>query len=197
MLVRPHHRDEKHSCAPSIPPCSNAVMLDLTEVRTILSSTPAALRQLAGSVSGAALEFRESPDAWTVREVLCHLADGEIADWIPRIGIILSNRPETPFAPFDREAGFDRYCGWSAAALLDEFDRLRAASVTCLSHFAIGPADLARTGIHPEFGPVTLEQLIACWVTHDFAHLAQISRILVRHFGREVGPWSKYFSLLR
>ena len=50
---------------------------------------------------------------------------------------------------------------------------------------------------HPEFGRVTLEQLLVCWVTHDLAHVAQIARVLVRHFGERIGPWTKYFSLLR
>ena len=44
---------------------------------------------------------------------------------------------------------------------------------------------------------VTLRQLLACWATHDLAHAAQISRLLTRAFGREVGPWVKYFSLLK
>jgi hypothetical protein len=43
---------------------------------------------------------------------------------------------------------------------------------------------------------VTAGQLLACWATHDLAHIAQISRSLVRFFGPHVGPWRKYFSLL-
>lgn len=58
------------------------------------------------------------------------------------------------------------------------------------------PDVLAREGRHPEFGAVTLEQLLATWVTHDHAHLAQIARVLTRHYGAFVGPWKKYFSLL-
>lgn len=44
---------------------------------------------------------------------------------------------------------------------------------------------------------MTLQQLLACWATHDMAHVAQISRLLTRSFGRHVGPWKKYVSLLR
>jgi hypothetical protein len=29
------------------------------------------------------------------------------------------------------------------------------------------------------------------------AHVAQMSRVLTRWFGRDVGPWTKYFSLLQ
>jgi hypothetical protein len=43
---------------------------------------------------------------------------------------------------------------------------------------------------------VTLAQLLACWATHDLAHIEQISRALVRHRGPDVGPWAKYYRLL-
>jgi hypothetical protein len=56
---------------------------------------------------------------------------------------------------------------------------------------------LGRTAIHPELGTVTLAQLLACWVTHDHAHIAQIARVLTRGYGAFVGPWRRYFSLLR
>jgi hypothetical protein len=33
-------------------------------------------------------------------------------------------------------------------------------------------------------------------MVHDLAHIAQISRSLIRFFGPDVGPWKKYFSIL-
>ena len=171
-------------------------MLDLAEARAILAHSPAVVRNLVSPAGDAAREFRDAPGGWNVRDVLCHLADGETADWVPRIAIILSSEPDKRFTPFDREAGFVRYRGWTCAALLDEFERLRAESLARLDAFHIARETLTRTGLHPEFGQVTLEQLIACWVTHDHAHVSQIARLLVRHFGAQVGPWRKYFSLL-
>jgi hypothetical protein len=44
---------------------------------------------------------------------------------------------------------------------------------------------------------VTLGQLLATWVTHDLAHLAQITRVLAKATGRHAGPWRANFSLLR
>ena len=61
----------------------------------------------------------------------------------------------------------------------------------------LAESHLRLTGVHPEFGPVTLHQLLACWATHDMAHIAQLSRIFTRANGRHVGPWRKYFSLLQ
>jgi hypothetical protein len=39
--------------------------------------------------------------------------------------------------------------------------------------------------------------LLATWAVHDFAHIAQIARVLTRHFGAHAGPWRAHFSLLR
>jgi hypothetical protein len=115
--------------------------------------------------------------------------------WRPRVAAIVAGG-EARFAPFDRLGGHRTYGGWPTGALLDEFDRLRRDNLAYLAQLNLDEAALTRTGIHPEFGTVTLGQLLACWVVHDLAHISQISRILVRRAGPEVGPWKKYFSLL-
>ncbi len=51
-------------------------------------------------------------------------------------------------------------------------------------------------GTHPEFGKVTLGQLLATWVAHDLTHLAQISRVMARRWTEAVGPWRKYLRVL-
>ena len=58
------------------------------------------------------------------------------------------------------------------------------------------PTDLERTGRHPEFGPVTLGQLIATWTAHDLAHLVQVSRTMARTYRDAVGPWRAYLSVM-
>jgi DinB superfamily len=172
--------------------------LNLQEVRQRLAEMPAALRALTGTLSADALNYREAPDSWTAIEVLGHLADGELTDWIPRVRVILSDdSSDKRFTPFVREAGLPRYVNQPVAAALDDFDALRADSLKAFDAFNITPDDLPRQGIHPTFGSVTLEQLLATWVVHDYAHLAQISRILTRHYGERVGPWTAFFSLLK
>jgi len=98
--------------------------------------------------------------------------------------------------PFAREGAFDRYRGWTGEALVGEFGQLRRANLEKLDRLKLSASHLSLTGIHPEFGVVTLEQQLASWATHDMAHIAQIARLLTRAFGRDAGPWRKYFSLL-
>ncbi|HTM26509.1 MAG TPA: DinB family protein [Vicinamibacterales bacterium] len=164
-------------------------------IRETLLQTPRVVEGLIAAATDDLLEWREADAVWNCVEVLCHLADGEITDWMPRIELIVSGGGR--FVPFDREAGFARYRGWSADALVGEFGQRRRANVERLDGLALTPDHLRLTGEHPEFGTVTLEQLLACWATHDMAHVSQISRVLTRAFGRDVGPWRKYFSLLQ
>jgi hypothetical protein len=169
----------------------------LADIREVLATTPGTLRSLIAGAPRAALDYREAPGSWTPVEVLAHVADGEITDWMPRLALVaLSGEPKR-FTPYDREGGFVRYSGWDAPALLQELERLRAANLAQLRTLNLSDVDLRRTAIHPELGVVTLEQLLACWATHDLAHIAQITRTLVRYFGAHVGPWRAYFSLLR
>jgi hypothetical protein len=169
--------------------------LPIAHVRDSLTQAPRIVEGLVASAPADALGWREAPGAWTPVEVLAHLADGEITDWMPRIERILSGGGR--FAPYDREGGFARYRGWSADALVGEFGQLRRANLEKLDRFALTAPHLRLTGEHPEFGSVTLEQLIATWAAHDLAHIAQLSRILTRAFGRHVGPWRHYFSILK
>ena len=43
---------------------------------------------------------------------------------------------------------------------------------------------------------MTLEQLLATWVTHDLTHLAQIARVMAKRHRETVGPWRAYLPLL-
>lgn len=170
-------------------------MFSLADARVSLLQAPRIVEGLVAAAPREALTWREAEGAWTCVEVLCHLADGEITNWMPRLNCILDGGGR--FTPFDREGGFRRYRGWTADALVGEFGQLRRANVEKLDRLGLTPARLQLRGEHPEFGSVTLEQLIACWATHDFAHVTQISRVLTRACGQHVGAWRAYFSLLR
>jgi hypothetical protein len=56
--------------------------------------------------------------------------------------------------------------------------------------------DFQRRGLHPELGPVTLEELLATWVAHDLSHIAQIARVMGRQYTDAVGPWRAYLPML-
>jgi hypothetical protein len=82
------------------------------------------------------------------------------------------------------------------AELLDEFADLREQNLRELEDIRLSEKDLERTGRHPEFGEVTLGQLLATWVVHDLGHIAQIARVLSKQYKDEVGPWSTYLRVI-
>jgi len=169
--------------------------LPIAHVRESLTQGPRIVEGLIAAAPADALEWREAPAAWTPTEVLAHLADGEITDWMPRVEKILGGGGRFP--SYEREGGFARYDGWTAEALVGEFGQLRRANLEKLDRLSLSAAHLRLTGEHPAFGTVTLEQLLATWAAHDMAHVLQMSRILARAFGRHVGPWRQYFSALK
>ena len=141
--------------------------LPVAHVRESLLQGPRLVEGLIAAAPAGAMQWRETPGAWTPVEVLAHLADGEITDWMPRVERILAGGGR--FAPYDREGGFARYRGWSAEALVGEFGQLRRANIEKLDRLDLTAPHLRLTGEHPEFGTVTLEQLLATWAAHDMA----------------------------
>jgi hypothetical protein len=57
--------------------------------------------------------------------------------------------------------------------------------------------ELDRRGIHPQFGEVTLGQLIATWTVHDLDHIAQIYSALAGSRDAAVGPWKENLGILK
>lgn len=171
-------------------------MLTLEQIRSTLTVTPPVLSSLLTRLDPHLLHVNEGEGTWSPFQVLCHVVWGEVDDWMPRVRLLLEHGTDRPFTPFDREAGFARYEGWPLDRLLGEFSRLRTENLAALDDLELTSSDLSRRGRHPELGIVTLEQLLATWVTHDFAHLTQISRVLTRHHGEAVGPWRAFFRAL-
>ncbi|HEX4932623.1 MAG TPA: DinB family protein [Gemmatimonadaceae bacterium] len=170
--------------------------LDLPDALAVLERTPRTLRSLLDGLSPAWTDATDGPDTWSPYVVVGHLIHGERTDWIPRARIILSQGPDRRFTPYDRFAQFRESQGKALAQLLDEFDTLRAANVATLAAWRLTPTQLLLEGEHPEFGAVTLSQLLATWVAHDLGHLAQVARVMARQYREAVGPWTAYLSIL-
>ena len=168
----------------------------LSEIIAILERTPKTLRALLSGLSEGWTSINEGPDTWNAFDILGHFVHGELTDWIPRGEIILSDKVDKTFIPFDRFAQEKTSIGKSTADLLDEFEKLRTANLGTLKSWNLSDADLRKTGIHPEFGEVTLKELLITWAIHDMAHLAQITRVMAKRFSADMGPWRKYISLV-
>lgn len=162
----------------------------------ILENTPAVLENLLANVSQDWYLPNEGPNTWSAFDVVGHLIHGEKTDWITRTKIILSDDEERKFEPFDRFAQFQDSLGKTMDDLLQEFKTLRRANLDYLKSLHLSDSDWSKTGIHPVFGTVTLEQLLATWVVHDLSHIAQIARVMAKQYKEATGPWVDYIPLL-
>lgn len=170
--------------------------LSLPDSIAILERTPAVLRAQLDGLPERWTVCNEGPNTWCAYDVVGHLIHGERADWIPRMRVVLEHGATRAFDPFDRFAQERESVGKSLADLLDEFARLRRGSIAELRAAELTNADFDRRGLHPALGEVTLGNLIATWVVHDLGHIAQIARVMAKHYAGEVGPWREYLPVL-
>lgn len=173
----------------------SALAFRLDDAAAALARTPATLRALLADLPDAWLDADDGPGTWTPRQVVAHLLNGERVDWTARARLILAGGSE-PFAPFDRDASLAEADRIPFLELLDAFEAARADNVAWL-RATVGEGDLGKTGVHPDFGAVTLRQLLATWVAHDHGHVLQIARTLARQYRGEVGPWAAYLSVMQ
>jgi len=163
----------------------------------ILDNTPKVLSSYLLHLSDDWLKHNEGENTWSPYDVVGHLIFGEQTDWMARIQIILSDSDNKLFEPFDRFAQLKNDQSQPISALLEEFSKLRTENIKTLKSLHITEADFNKTGIHPEFGEVSLSQLIATWVVHDLGHISQISRVMAKQYKTDVGPWIDYLGVLK
>ena len=169
---------------------------DLPKSVLVLARTPGVLRSLLDGLPAAWTRGDEGPETWSAFDVLGHLIVAEETDWMVRARVILAPGGDRRFPPFDRFAHLRENEGKTLGDLLDRFERSRAGNLAELRALDLGPAQLRLTGEHPEFGSVTLEQLLSTWVVHDLGHIAQMTRVMAKQYREAVGPWQAYLPVL-
>lgn len=170
--------------------------MNLAQQTAVLGRTPGVLCALLGGHDEDLLHANYGPQTWSPFEIVGHLIQGEIEDWVPRARIILEHGVSRAFSSFDHRSAGDDSMGTTVAARLDTFERMRGENLRALRGFELDGARLALRGTHPELGEVTMANLIAMWATHDLHHIAQICKALAFGNREEVGPWRDYVGIL-
>lgn len=135
--------------------------------------------ELVARLTGLSDEYaarRPEPDAWSVKEIVGHLADTE---WVYgyRIRLMLSHeRPGMPGYDQDLMVKGLAHNHDSLLRLLDEFEALRERNLALYSRTR-GEA-WRRVGVHSERGEESVELSISLLAGHDLRHLKQVDRTL-------------------
>lgn len=140
---------------------------------TVLRETPVRLQGLTHAIGPAGVSVAPAPGKWTASEILCHLADCEIAFGF-RLRQILAEEHHVIQA-FDQERWAAPYSGITAAEALSAFSALRRWNLLLIEHAL--PYQSGRPVTHPERGTMTFGTVVETMAGHDLNHKMQLERI--------------------
>jgi hypothetical protein len=136
-----------------------------------LAGFPNQLKQQISGLSDAALRYRPAPDEWSIVEIIGHIID--IATlWPGRTRQMLATDNPTLAAVDPMWVRQRDYQNKQPSFLLITLAEQRAEYVEFLR--GLRPAQLARTGLHPTRGQITVAEGIAALADHDRTHTEQI-----------------------
>ena len=140
-----------------------------------MRKAPKRLAKLIKDLSKKQLARRPAPDKWSIKEVLAHLADGEVMLGSRFRMVAAMDRPQ--LVGYDQDAFVERLALEDAKAkdLLEDFAAVRAANVRLLKRL---PREaFERVGLHTERGEETLSDMLVMYAGHDRVHEEQIARL--------------------
>lgn len=147
--------------------------LEGRDSRALVSETPQRLAQLVERLGADGMRRSSGPGKWTVREILCHLADTEIA-FAFRLRQAAAE-PHHVIQPFDQAAWGRTYSSLDGRAALDTFTALRRWDIALIS--SLPPEVFSKPVSHPERGDMTFGTLVETMAGHDLHHLRQLENL--------------------
>lgn len=135
----------------------------------IIAETPRRLSEIVARLGPEGVVKSPAPGKWSPREVLCHLADTELA-FAFRIRQALAE-PHHVIQPFDQDAWSKPYTQLDAGAALEAFAAVRKWNVTLLRTVPV--EEYSKPLSHPERGEMEFRALIETMAGHDLNHLRQ------------------------
>jgi uncharacterized damage-inducible protein DinB len=142
----------------------------------VIAATGPNLREIVGGLSDEQVNRAPAPGKWSIREILCHLADCE-AVFAFRIRQTLA-QPDHVIQPFDQEIWARNYSAYTAPEALAAFTAMREWNVALIR--TLSPDALNTPVTHPERGQMTLQTILETMGGHDINHLQQIRGIASR-----------------
>ncbi|MGO4882477.1 MAG: YfiT family bacillithiol transferase [Bryobacteraceae bacterium] len=143
-----------------------------------IEQAPARLREAVAGLTEEQLDTPYRPGGWTVRQVVHHVPDSHMNSYC-RFRLALTE--ETPGAKGYFEDRWAELCDARTAPVeysLALLDALHRRWVVLLR--AMTPADFARTFLHSQLGPVTLDRNLALYAWHGDHHVAHITSLRSR-----------------
>lgn len=141
-----------------------------------LRKGPKRVKKLVRELSEKELAWRPAADKWSIKEVLAHLADGEVVLGARVRFVAAMENP--PLPGYDQDL-FVTQLGIEKAKskeLLRAFEAMRELNVALLRR--LPKEAFARVGMHAERGPESIQKMVGMYAGHDLVHEEQIERVI-------------------
>ena len=155
------------------PPNPYAADLGDRDALEALAETPGRIRAAVEDWSAGDFERSYAPGKWSIRKVLVHLAQTELALTtrarfaLTQPGYTAQAFSQDDWMPVDEQA--------PARVALDAYTTLRRFNLTMFR--SLTADQRARSFSHPEYGTLTVDWIIHQMAGHDIHHLRQLQRI--------------------
>lgn len=141
----------------------------------VMRATPERLTAALTALTPEQIQQRPSPHKWSVRELLCHMTDCEIA-WAWRLRQAYGAAKPT-IQPFDQDPWARAYDGvlFTTDTARATWAALRSWNLALVE--TLSEADKQRPVLHPDIGELTLWTLVEIAAGHDLHHLAALEKL--------------------
>jgi hypothetical protein len=137
---------------------------------------PAQLEELVQNLSETDLHTHFIEGEWTVAQNVHHLADSHMNSFIRLKLILTEDKPNLKPYDQDKWAELPDAQNLPLASSLSLLKGLHAR--WCILLEALQEDEWARSGLHPEVGVITPDDLLRIYAAHGEGHLDQIKRTL-------------------
>ena len=149
----------------------------MSELADLLERFRRGAELVAMATTGAAgpeLDFRPGEKKWSVRMIVCHLADSEVVSAMRFRQVIAEENPHLEGFNGDAWADHLDYNTRKISQALETFRRMRGENYEILKD--LPESAFARSGRHAELGQVTLLDLLKGYAEHAESHVKQVQR---------------------
>ena len=155
-----------------------------------LFEAPQKLRKLLKGLTEKQLSRRPAPGKWSIKEIVAHLADGEVILGSRYRFIAAHDKPAIP--GYDQDLFVEKLGVGNTTTdeLVDDFEMARMLNTDLLARLPDEALD--RVGIHSERGEESIWTIMTLYAGHDRIHLAQVETIRTGLFPpKKKGPKKK------
>lgn len=150
----------------------------MSDIAELLERFRRGAELLAMSMTGAAgaeVDFKPAPERWSVRQIVCHLADSETVGAMRFRQVIAEDNPVIQW--YDEKAWAEKldYARRKPSHAIETFRRVRAENYELLKE--LPEAAFSRTGVHSKTGPLTLLDLLHTYADHVESHVMQLRAV--------------------